>query len=414
MESTTILNIILIIISIDYFLNLYIGLLNYRSFDNPIPKNLQGVYDKIEYSKSQLYNKTTLRFSLITSTISFIILFYVFKYGLLGELDSFLRSYTLENELSLSLLFFGSIFFINDFISIPFQLYSVFIIEEKFGFNKMNFKTFFFDKLKSYFLTIIVGGILISILLVLIMLYPLNFWIYFWVVISLFIIFINMFYTLLIVPLFNKLVPLEDSDLKSKINDYAKKVNFPLTNIFVINGSKRSTKANAYFSGLGKSKKIVLFDTLIKNHNDEELVSVLAHEVGHFKKKHIFSNLIISILITGMMLFILSKFLFNSEISYALGGSISFRHFEIFAFSILYTPINFIFGILLNYKSRVNEFEADAYACKTYSKIYLINALKKLSKDNLTNLTPHPLYVFFNYSHPPLDSRIQSMNNLKK
>tara|TARA_B110000116_G_scaffold129956_1_gene112783 strand:- start:26 stop:691 length:666 start_codon:yes stop_codon:yes gene_type:complete len=220
-----------------------------------------------------------------------------------------------------------------------------------------------------------------------------------------------MFYTSLIVPLFNKLVPLEDGDLKNKINDYAKKVNFPLINIFIINGSKRSAKANAYFSGLGKSKKIVLFDTLIKNHNDEELVSVLAHEVGHYKKKHIFSNLIISILITGIMLFILSKFLFNSEVSYALGGSISFRHFEIFAFSILYTPISFVLGILMNYKSRMNEFEADEYACKTYNKIYLINALKKLSKDNLTNLTPHPLYVFFNYSHPPLYNRLRSLNN---
>jgi STE24 endopeptidase len=411
MESNTILNIIIIIISLDYILNLFVGLLNYKSFDNSIPKILQGIYDKKEYNKSQSYNKTTFRFGLITSTFTFIILFCVFKFGLLGELDFFLRSYTLENEISLSLLFFVSLFFINDFISIPFQLYSVFVIEEKFGFNKMNIKTFFFDKLKSYFLVIFLGGLLLSTLLILIILYPLNFWIYFWLVISVFTIFINMFYTSLIVPLFNKLVPLEDGDLKNKINDYAKKVNFPLINIFIINGSKRSAKANAYFSGLGKSKKIVLFDTLIKNHNDEELVSVLAHEVGHYKKKHIFSNLIISILITGIMLFILSKFLFNSEVSYALGGSISFRHFEIFAFSILYTPISFVLGILMNYKSRMNEFEADEYACKTYNKIYLINALKKLSKDNLTNLTPHPLYVFFNYSHPPLYNRLRSLNN---
>ncbi len=411
MESNTILNVIIIIISLDYILNLFVGLLNYKSFDNSIPKILQGIYDKKEYSKSQSYNKTTFRFGLITSTFTFIILFCVFKFGLLGELDSFLRSYTPENEISLSLLFFVSLFFINDFISIPFQLYSVFVIEEKFGFNKMNIKTFFFDKLKSYFLVIFLGGLLLFTLLILIILYPLNFWIYFWLVISVFTIFINMFYTSLIVPLFNKLVPLEDGDLKNKINDYAKKVNFPLINIFIINGSKRSSKANAYFSGLGKSKKIVLFDTLIKNHNDEELVSVLAHEVGHYKKKHIFSNLIISILITGIMLFILSKFLFNSEVSYALGGSISFRHFEIFAFSILYTPISFILGILMNYKSRMNEFEADEYACKTYNKFFLISALKKLSKDNLTNLTPHPLYVFFNYSHPPLYNRLRSLNN---
>ena len=411
MQATTILNIILVIISLDYLFNLILGLLNYNSFDRSIPKNLKGIYDEKEYVHSQEYNKSNFRFGLFTSTINFLALFCIFKFGLLGVLDSLLRNYSPENEISLSLLFFASIFFINDIILIPFQLYKIFVIEEKFGFNKMNLKTFILDKFKSYILVLILGGILLSILLILIMLYPSNFWIYFWIVISLFTVFINMFYTSLIVPLFNKLIPLESGDLRDKINSYAKKVNFPLTNIFVINGSKRSSKANAYFSGLGRAKKIVLFDTLIKNHTDDELVSVLAHEVGHYKKNHVYLNLIISIIISGIMLFILSKFLFNSQVSYALGGSISFRHFEIFAFSIIYTPISTFLSILMNIKSRKNEFEADNYACKTFNKESLITALKKLSKDNLTNLTPHPFYVFINYSHPPLHTRIEAMKN---
>jgi len=411
MQATTILNIILVIISLDYLFNLILGLLNYNSFDRSIPKNLKGIYDEKEYVHSQEYNKSNFRFGLFTSTINFLALFCIFKFGLLGVLDSLLRNYSPENEISLSLLFFAFIFLINDIILIPFQLYKIFVIEEKFGFNKMNLKTFILDKFKSYILVLILGGILISILLILIMLYPSNFWIYFWIVISLFTVFINMFYTSLIVPLFNKLIPLESGDLRDKINSYAKKVNFPLTNIFVINGSKRSSKANAYFSGLGRAKKIVLFDTLIKNHTDDELVSVLAHEVGHYKKNHVYLNLIISIIISGIMLFILSKFLFNSQVSYALGGSISFRHFEIFAFSIIYTPISTFLGILMNIKSRKNEFEADNYACKTFNKESLITALKKLSKDNLTNLTPHPFYVFINYSHPPLHTRIEAMKN---
>ena len=411
MQATTILNIILVIISLDYLFNLILGLLNYNSFDRSIPKNLKGIYDEKEYINSQEYNKSNFRFGLFTSTINFLALFCIFKFGLLGVLDSLLRNYSPENEISLSLLFFASIFFINDIILIPFQLYKIFVIEEKFGFNKMNLQTFIVDKFKSYILVLILGGILLCILLILIMLYPSNFWIYFWIVISLFTVFINMFYTSLIVPLFNKLIPLESGELRNKISNYAKKVNFPLTNIFVINGSKRSSKANAYFSGLGRAKKIVLFDTLIKNHTDDELVSVLAHEVGHYKKNHVYLNLIISIIISGIMLFILSKFLFNSQVSYALGGEVQFRHFEIFAFSIIYTPISTFLGILMNIKSRKNEFEADNYACKTFNKESLITALKKLSKDNLTNLTPHPFYVFINYSHPPLHTRIEAMKN---
>ena len=409
MKADFILNLIVFIISLDFIIDLVTGILNYKNFEKKLPNNVNDIYSKEEYLKSQQYKKENFRFELITSIFTYIIIIGVLLNGILGYLDSFLRTLTFENELSLSLLFFASIYLINDLLKTPFQLYRIFVIEEKYGFNKMKISTFIFDKIKGYLISIVIGVLLITSLLVFIMLYPSDFWIYFWVVISLFLIFINMFYTSLIVPLFNKLEVLEDGDLKEKLNSYANKVGFALSNIFVIDGSKRSTKANAYFSGFGKNKKVVLYDTLIKNHTNDELVAVLAHEIGHYKLRHIISNMIFSILSTGLMLYIMSKFLYNSEISYALGGNISFRHFEIFAFLILYTPVDRFISIVMNIKSRNNEYEADNFAVQTYKKLPMISALKKLSRDNLSNLTPHPLYEFLNYSHPSLSKRLDAI-----
>ena len=409
MKADFILNLIVFIISLDFIIDLVTGILNYKNFEKKLPNNVNDIYNKEEYLKSQQYKKENFRFELITSIFTYIIIIGILLNGILGYLDSFLRTLTFENELSLSLLFFASIYLINDLLKTPFQLYRIFVIEEKYGFNKMKISIFIFDKIKGYFISIVIGVLLITPLLVFIMLYPSNFWIYFWVVISLFLIFINMFYTSLIVPLFNKLEVLEDGDLKEKLNSYANKVGFALSNIFVIDGSKRSTKANAYFSGFGKNKKVVLYDTLIKNHTNDELVAVLAHEIGHYKLRHIISNMIFSILSTGLMLYIMSKFLYNSEISYALGGNISFRHFEIFAFLILYTPVDRFISIVMNIKSRNNEYEADNFAVQTYKKLPMISALKKLSRDNLSNLTPHPVYEFLNYSHPSLSKRLDAI-----
>ncbi|MEC7877518.1 MAG: M48 family metallopeptidase [Bacteroidota bacterium] len=409
MKADFILNLIVFIISLDFIIDLVTGILNYKNFEKKLPNNVNDIYNKEEYLKSQQYKKENFRFELITSIFTYIIIIGILLNGILGYLDSFLRTLTFENELSLSLLFFASIYLINDLLKTPFQLYRIFVIEEKYGFNKMKISTYIFDKIKGYFISIVIGVLLITPLLVFIMLYPSNFWIYFWVVISLFLIFINMFYTSLIVPLFNKLEVLEDGDLKEKLNSYANRVGFALSNIFVIDGSKRSTKANAYFSGFGKNKKVVLYDTLIKNHTNDELVAVLAHEIGHYKLRHIISNMIFSILSTGLMLYIMSNFLYNSEISYALGGNISFRHFEIFAFLILYTPVDRFISILMNIKSRNNEYEADNFAVQTYKKLPMISALKKLSRDNLSNLTPHPVYEFLNYSHPSLSKRLDAI-----
>ena len=409
MNSELILLIILIVIAVNYLLDLFSGLLNYRSFNDKIPSNVRDIYNKEEYDKSQKYKKENFRFNLFISSYSFIILVTVLYSGYFGVLDSTIRNYTLENEISPSVLFFFSIYLINDIILLPFQFYRVFVIEQKYGFNTMSLKTFILDKLKGYLLTLIVGLIVMVPLLILILLFPQSFWIYSWILLSFFMIFLNMFYTSLIVPLFNKLTPIDDGDLKDSLNSYAEKVGFSLSNIFVINGSKRSKKANAFFTGFGKNKKIVLYDTLIKNHTVDELVAVLAHEVGHYKLRHVISNLVISIATTGFMLFLMSKFLFNSEVSYALGGNVSFRHLEILAFFILYTPISRFINILVFIKSRKNEYEADNFAISTFKKSPLVSALKKLSRDNLTNLTPHPLFEFINYSHPSLSKRLRSI-----
>ncbi|MTI22328.1 M48 family peptidase [Fulvivirga sp. RKSG066] len=374
-----------------------------------LPEEVQSFYDAGKYEKAQKYHKTKDRFSFITSAFSFILSFVVLYFGLFGYIDAFLRPF-IENEIILSLAFFGVLFIVSDLLNIPFQVYSTFVIEDRFGFNKTTPKTFILDKLKGYILAIIVGGALLGVLIFLIYEFGSQFWLYFWAVGAVFILIANMFYTSLILPLFNKLTPLEDGELKKAIEAYSNKINFPIDNIYVIDGSKRSKKANAFFSGIGKKKKIVLYDTLIENHTTEELVAVLAHEVGHFKKMHIVYGFGISILQMGLMLFIMSFMIFNENLSQALGAEQLALHVNLIAFGILYTPISKVLGIAGNIFSRKNEFEADEYAKQTYNADQLKNALKKLSVDSLSNLYPHEAYVFVHYSHPPLLKRLHALD----
>ncbi len=329
--------------------------------------------------------------------------------GGFGWIDHLLRT-SITNPTWLTLLFFGVIMLASDILTLPFQLYSTFLIEEKFGFNKTTVKTFIIDKLKGYVLGGLIGGALLALLIFLVNQIGPNFWIWFGVIASVFVLFMNMFYTSLILPLFNKLTPLQEGDLKTAIQQFAQKVNFPLDNIFVMDGSKRSRKANAFFSGIGKKKKIVLYDTLIDNHSTDELVAVLAHEVGHFKKKHIIWSYVISVAQIFFMLFVLSLMIYNSNLSLALGGSEQAIHLNLLAFGILFSPISGITGLFMSMLSRKNEFEADAYARETFSGTALATALKKLSVDSLSNLFPHPAYVFFHYSHPPLLQRLEKLS----
>ncbi|MBR9998445.1 MAG: M48 family metallopeptidase [Cyclobacteriaceae bacterium] len=412
MKPEFLLVLYIIIISAEFLFEKILGILNYRNLENVVPERMKGIYDPEKYKKSIAYNKENARFGFLTSTISFIVVVILIATGFFGMLDGWVRGFT-GNPILVSLLFFGILYVAADILSTPFAVYDTFVIEEKYGFNKTTPRTFIIDKLKGYLLSIILGGGILFVLLILINRMGEDFWIYFWIVISGFTLFMNVFYTDLIVPLFNKLIPLEENELKKAIFGYSRKVNFPLDNIFVIDGSRRSTKANAYFSGLGKKKKIVLFDTLINNHSIEELVAVLAHEVGHYKKKHIIQTYFASILQTGIILFIMSLMIFNPDLSMAFGGEQLAIHLNLIAFFILFSPISTLTGILMNMISRKNEYQADAYAAETYQAGPLQEALKKLSTHNLGNLTPHPWYVFVNYSHPPLLSRLKALDHFK-
>ena len=408
MDARSILYLLLAILTFDFIFNKVLEYLNIKSMKEELPEEVKDIYDADKYKKSIAYARANNKFGLLTSTFSFILSFVLLSTGLFGWLDAQVGLH-FANEIWVSLVFFGVLFIASDIINIPFQVYDTFVIEEKFGFNKTTPKTFVLDKLKGYLLTALLGGVIFFILLKLINLFGPNFWIYFWIVISCIMLLMNMFYTTLILPIFNKLTPLEDGELKEAIEAYSKKIKFPLDNIFVIDGSKRSAKSNAFFSGIGKKKKIVLYDTLIKNHSIEELVAILAHEVGHFKKKHIISGYVISVLQIGFTLFIMSLIIFSPAMSLALGGTETAIHLNLLAFGILYSPISHFVGVFMNILSRKNEYEADAYAKSTYGGKYLQLALKKLSVDNLSNLFPHPVYVFINYSHPPLLKRLAAM-----
>lgn len=408
MSSETILYVILAITTVSYLFEQILDYINLKAQRNEIPAEIASFYDRDKYLRSMQYHRELTRFSFLTSTFSFIVSFCMLALGGFGWLDIFLRDF-IQDDILLTLAFFGILMLASDLISIPFQWYSTFVIEEKYGFNKTTVGTFISDKLKGYLLGALIGGALISLMLYLIQQIGQDFWIWFSIVAALFVLFVNMFYTSLILPLFNKLTPLPDGELKRSIEAFSKKVNFPLDNIYVIDGSKRSNKANAFFSGIGK-KKIVLYDTLINNHSTEELVAVLAHEVGHYKKKHIILSYVLSVLQIVFTLFVLSLMIFNRDVSVALGGNQLSVALNLMAFGILFSPISGITGIIMSMISRKNEYEADAYAKETYDGLALSNALKKLSVDNLSNLYPHPVYVFFHYSHPPLLKRLAALS----
>ena len=299
--------------------------------------------------------------------------------------------------------------FAGDLLGTPFNYYKTFVIEEAFGFNKTSIKTFFLDKLKGWLMMIVVGGLLLSAIIWFYETTGDDFWLYTWGLVTVFVVFMNLFYARLIVPLFNKQTPLEEGTLRSQIETYANKVGFTLDKIFVIDGSKRSTKANAYFSGFGSEKRVTLYDTLIKDLDEEEIVAVLAHEVGHYKRNHITINLFMSILTTGFTLWLLSLFIDNSLLSEALNVSKPSFHIGLVAFGVLYSPLSEITGMVMNYLSRKFEYQADNYAKSTYGGAPLISALKKLSKNSLSNLTPHSAYVFAHYSHPTLLERFRNL-----
>ncbi len=408
MTATTLFYIIIAILIISFIIDKVLDNLNAKHYYDPIPSELSDVYDQEEYQISQNYKKVNDRFSSITSLISLIATLAFFFLDGFAFVDEWARTFS-NNNIIIALIFFGIIMFASDILSTPFSYYHTFVIEEKFGFNKTTQKTFFLDKLKGWAMSAVLGGVLLSSIIWFYETTGSNFWLYSWGIVAAFAFFMNMFYARFIVPLFNKQTPLEEGTLKTKIENYAQKVGFTLDKIFVIDGSKRSTKANAYFSGFGREKRVTLYDTLINDLEEEEIVAVLAHEVGHYKRKHIVFNLIASILTMGFTFWLLSLFVGSSILSEALQVSTPSFHIGLIAFGILYSPISEVTGLIMNYISRKFEYQADDYAKDTYKALPLISGLKKLSKNSLSNLTPHPAYVFAHYSHPTLLQRYHNM-----
>lgn len=409
MSPDTIFYIIIGILLFDFIFGQVLDYLNAGHYDDKIPEELTDVYNETEYFKSQAYKKENYRFSVITSAFSFLALMAFFYWQGFAWLDQIARSFS-SNEILVGLIFFGILFFINDILTTPFSYYQTFVIEEKYGFNKSTKKTFFIDKLKGWALTLLLGGLVLGLIIFFYTLTLDKFWIYTWILVTLFTLFFTLFYSTLIVPIFNKQKTLEDGPLRAAIQEFAGSVGFSLKDIFVIDGSKRSTKANAYFAGFGPKKRIVLYDTLINDLTTNQIVGVLAHEIGHYKKKHVFWNMALSILITGFTLYILSLFIQNAALSDSLGVSIPSFHIGLIAFGILYSPISEITGIVMQYISRKFEYQADDYAKTNYNATDLVQALKKLSQKSFSNLTPHKAYVFFHYSHPPLLERVRNLD----
>ena len=403
------LYLIIGLVIFNYLFSTVLDFINGKNWRTEIPPVMKDFYPEDKYLKAKNYSKEKGKVSLISSTLSTLITLLFLVFGGYGWLDNFISLYY-DIPFLKSGIFFLVLFILSDFISIPFSCYNTFVIEEKYGFNKTTVKTFVLDKIKGYILTLIIGGVLLFGAIYIVSLLENGFWVWLWLSLSVIMLLVNMFYADLIVPIFNKLTPLENGSLREKIESYTNKVGYSLKNIYIIDGSKRSSKANAFFSGLGPRKTIALYDTLVEKHTEEELVAVLAHEVGHYKKKHVITSLFLTIFQLGLMCFLLETCLKFDEISQALGGKEMVFHLGLVAFGILYSPVGTIISILMNINSRKNEFEADHYAKTTYSGVALELALKKLSVDSLSNLYPHPFYTFIHYSHPPLLKRLSALN----
>ncbi|HRG02989.1 MAG TPA: M48 family metallopeptidase [Paludibacteraceae bacterium] len=384
--------------------------LNVKSSKKPIPDLLSGIYDQDKYQKQQSYFRANTRFGLLTSTVSFLVIILMIVFGGFGWLDGIVQRWT-ANPILVSLIFFGILFLANDIISTPFEIYDIFVIEERFGFNKTTPKTFILDKLKGYALTAVLGGGIIALVMWFYQLNPQYFWLIAWACVTSVSLFISLFYSELIVPLFNKQTPLEAGELRDAIEKFSKKAGFELKNIFVIDGSKRSTKANAYFTGFWKKKRIVLYDTLINDLDTAEIVAVLAHEAGHSKYKHTLRNILINLPYTLLVFFLLGLILRSDVLAQALGGKEASFHLNILAFGVLYSPVSMMLGLAMNVLSRKHEYQADGYVKENKMGEQLISALKKISSKSLSNLTPHPAYVFVNYSHPTLLQRVEKLTN---
>jgi STE24 endopeptidase len=401
------LGIILTILITRYLLDLFVENLNLRSASSGLPGEFSGFFDAAKYKTAQDYLKINCRFKLSREGLLTLLIIAFILAGGFNLVDRFARGFN-RGPIATGLIFAASLMLALKALNIPFSAYQTFVIEERFGFNRTTLKTFILDILKGLILLAIIGGIVFSGVVWFFGRMGSYAWVYCWLGVTCFQLFLVFIAPVVILPIFNKFIPLEDGRLKSAIEQYAAGQDFKLKGIFKIDASRRSSKSNAFFTGFGKYRRIALFDTLIEKQSVDELVSVLAHEIGHYKKKHIIKQMAVSVISAAVMFFILSLFMENPGLFSAFKMEESSIYASLFFFGFLYTPISMVFSIFSNYLSRRHEFAADLYAVSTYKRPEaFINALKKLSADNLANLTPHPLKVFLDYSHPPLLQRIQ-------
>ncbi len=401
--------IILAALIFEYVFDLITEFLNLKSLDSDLPEEFKDVWDEEKYKKSQAYTRVNTKFGMITSSLSLVLTLGFWFAGGFQYLDSIVRSWDLS-MIWTGLCYIGILLLLRSLFSLPFAIYKTFVIEEQFGFNKTTWQTFLSDMIKGLALAVILGAPILAGILAFFEYAGKWAWVYCWIITTLFTLIVQYIAPRWIMPLFNKFEPIEEGELKDEIMNYADSVNYELQGVYVMDGSRRSTKSNAFFTGFGKNKRIALFDTLIEKHSISELVAILAHEIGHYKKKHLLKGLVISVIHSGIVFYLLSIFLNHK----GLYDAFYMQHQSIYAglifFGLLYSPIEFLLSIFMQIFSRRHEKEADRFVLKTTNKAgSFISALKKLSADNLSNLRPHPLYVFFNYSHPPILQRIKTI-----
>jgi len=405
--------IILSALLLQFFLDNIADVLNLKALKNEVPPVLSGVYKPDEYHKSQEYTRSLTRFGFVTSLFGLLIIFLFWFTGGFNFLDQIVRSWDF-GPIANGLCYIGILMIAYELLTLPFSVYATFAIEERFGFNRTTPRIFITDMLKGLALTILLAGSVLAGILALFE-YAGNYaWLYCWVAVTIFNMVIQFIAPIWIMPLFNKFTPMEPGELKDAIQSYARSTGYEVRNISVMDGSKRSTKANAFFTGFGRTKRIALFDTLISKHTIQELIAVLAHEIGHYKKKHVLWGILISIAHTGLIFYLLSVLLGSSGLYQAFYMDHTSIYAGLLFFGLLYTPVEMVLSVALHILSRRNEYEADQFATQTTGEPgSLVEALKKLHSDNLSNLTPHPFYVFLNYSHPTLLQRVQAINLYK-
>ena len=408
MESAVLIFIVSFLL-LEFVLERVLDLLNIKNLGHQLPEELAGYYDPEKYATSQQYERDKQKFKFVSSSFSLTVSLLFLLLGGFAVLNDYSRGIA-DNQIIVALIFFGILFLLADIFGLPFSIYHTFVLEQKYNFNKTTAKTFITDKIKGYFLAALIGGILLALFVIYYQWTRNYFWIYAWISFTALLLFIHAFLTSLILPLFNKLTPLPEGELKAAISQYCSGVKFPLKDVFVMDSSKRSTKTNAFFSGIGSKKTIVFFDTLITKHSVKEMVAIIAHEVGHNKMKHTTRNMILSSLNTLVLLSILSFLIDNRDLSMAMGVSEPSIHIGLVAFGMILSPLNMVIGIITNLLSRKYEFEADKFAVKTSDGEALKAGLKRLSSVNLSNLTPHPAYVFYHHSHPTVLDRIRAID----